>query len=75
MLDASLFITEHLPYGAQGLWAVVHTQSWIALGELEWLPFSVLRKSLDINLLGRLNESLSLSTLLILATFSQEPRA
>lgn len=52
MLDASLFITEHLPYGAQGLWALIHTQSWIALGELEWLPFSVLRKSLDLNLLG-----------------------
>lgn len=52
MLDASLFITEHLPYGAQGLWGLIHTQSWVALGELEWLPFPVLRKSLDLNVLG-----------------------
>lgn len=52
MLETSLFISKHLPYGAQGLWAVIHTASWIALGELEWMPFGVLRKSLDLNLLG-----------------------
>lgn len=52
LLETSLFIAKHLPYGAQGLWAVVHTASWIALGELEWMPFGVLRKSLDLNLMG-----------------------
>lgn len=52
MLEASLYISEHLPDGATGLWAVVHCASWVALGELEWIPFAVLRKSIDINLLG-----------------------
>lgn len=52
MLEASLYISEHLPDGAKGLWALVHCASWIALGELEWIPFAVLRKSIDINLLG-----------------------
>lgn len=52
LLEASVFISEHLPHGAQGLWAVIHCAYWIALGELEWIPFAVLRKSLDLNLLG-----------------------
>lgn len=52
MLEASLYISEHLPDGANGLWAVVHCATWVALGELEWIPFAVLRKSIDINLLG-----------------------
>jgi len=52
MLEASLYISEHLPDGASGLWAVVHCATWVALGELEWIPFAVLRKSIDVNLLG-----------------------
>lgn len=55
MLEASLYISEHLPDGAKGLWAVVHCATWVALGELEWIPFAVLRKSIDVNLLGKLN--------------------
>lgn len=50
MLEASLFISQNLPEG--GLWAVVHCATWVALGELEWIPFAVLRKSIDVNLLG-----------------------
>lgn len=53
MLEASLYISEHLPDGASGLWAVVHCATWVALGELEWIPFAVLRKSIDVNLLGK----------------------
>lgn len=53
MLEASLHITEHLPEGAKGIWALVHCAAWMALGELEWVPFQVLRKSVDINLLGK----------------------
>lgn len=52
MLEASLHISEHLPEGAKGIWALVHCATWMALGELEWVPFQVLRKSVDINLLG-----------------------
>ncbi|XP_058459699.1 D-beta-hydroxybutyrate dehydrogenase, mitochondrial isoform X1 [Malaya genurostris] len=52
MLEASLYITEHLPEGAEGLWALVHCDMWCALGELEWIPFPVLRKSFDVNVLG-----------------------
>lgn len=52
MLEASLFITEHLPDGEPGLWALIHCDLWCALGELEWVPFPVMRKSFDINVLG-----------------------
>lgn len=52
ILEASLYVTEHLPDGADGLWAIVHGETMVALGEIEWIPFSVLRKSIDINLLG-----------------------
>ncbi|XP_039957599.1 D-beta-hydroxybutyrate dehydrogenase, mitochondrial [Bactrocera neohumeralis] len=52
LLEAAVYISEHLPDGAYGLWAVVHCAHWVALGELEWIPFGVLRKSLDLNLLG-----------------------
>lgn len=43
ILAASLYAVEHLPDGASGLWAVVHTQSWVALGEIEWIPPQVSR--------------------------------
>ncbi|KAH8372576.1 hypothetical protein KR009_000135, partial [Drosophila setifemur] len=52
LLEAARYVSQHLPHGAEGLWSVVHCAHWIALGELEWIPFAVLRKSLDLNLLG-----------------------
>ncbi|XP_053671468.1 D-beta-hydroxybutyrate dehydrogenase, mitochondrial [Anopheles nili] len=52
MLKASLSIVEQLPEGEPGLWALIHCDLWSALGELEWVPFPVLRKSFDINVLG-----------------------
>ncbi|XP_030554112.1 D-beta-hydroxybutyrate dehydrogenase, mitochondrial [Drosophila novamexicana] len=52
LLEAARYVSQHLPHGAEGLWALVHGAHWIALGELEWIPFAVLRKSLDLNLLG-----------------------
>ncbi|XP_070851276.1 D-beta-hydroxybutyrate dehydrogenase, mitochondrial isoform X2 [Drosophila suzukii] len=52
ILEAARFVSQHLPHGAEGLWSVVHCAHWVALGELEWIPFAVLRKSLDLNLLG-----------------------
>lgn len=52
MLQASLFIAENLPDGPSGLWAVIHAECFSALGELEWIPFPVMRKALDINVLG-----------------------
>lgn len=38
ILAASLYAVEHLPDGAPGLWAVIHAASWVALGEIEWIP-------------------------------------
>ncbi|CAG9562544.1 unnamed protein product [Danaus chrysippus] len=52
ILSASLYIVDHLPEGAQGLWAIVNCESWCALGELEWVPFSVIRRAMEVNLLG-----------------------
>lgn len=56
ILSASLYIAEHLPDGADGLWALVNAASWCALGELEWVPFSVIRRATDINLLGKFSK-------------------
>ncbi|XP_045536043.1 estradiol 17-beta-dehydrogenase 2 [Papilio machaon] len=55
ILSASLYIVDHLPEGAQGLWAIVNCESWCALGELEWVPFSVIRRAMEVNLLGKFN--------------------
>jgi len=52
MLQASLYIAENLPDGPSGLWAVIHAECFTGLGELEWIPFPVMRKALDINVLG-----------------------
>ncbi|XP_017768973.1 PREDICTED: D-beta-hydroxybutyrate dehydrogenase, mitochondrial [Nicrophorus vespilloides] len=52
ILAASLYAVEHLPDGAPGLWAVVHCAQWVALGEIEWIPHQVIKKSTNINLLG-----------------------
>lgn len=38
ILAASLYAVENLPDGAAGLWAVIHANSWVALGEIEWIP-------------------------------------
>lgn len=51
VLAASLYAVEHLPDGAPGLWAVVHAQSWMALGEIEWIPPQVGYPSFDKSLL------------------------
>lgn len=52
ILSASLYIVDHLPEGAQGLWAIINCESWCALGELEWVPFSVIKRAMEVNLLG-----------------------
>lgn len=38
ILAASLYAVAHLPDGANGLWAVIHSATWVALGEIEWIP-------------------------------------
>lgn len=35
-----------------GLWALVHAAAWVTLGECEWVPPSVLKRSIDINFIG-----------------------
>jgi NAD(P)-dependent dehydrogenase (short-subunit alcohol dehydrogenase family) len=52
MLEASLFINENLPENASGLWALAHCDNWAAIGELEWIPTCVIRKAIDINIIG-----------------------
>ncbi|KAH1027356.1 hypothetical protein HUJ05_000884 [Dendroctonus ponderosae] len=52
ILAASLSVVEHLPDGAHGLWAVVNAASWVALGEIEWIPLQVIKKATEINFLG-----------------------
>ncbi|XP_012280679.1 D-beta-hydroxybutyrate dehydrogenase, mitochondrial isoform X1 [Orussus abietinus] len=47
-----LYVNENLPDGAPGLWALIHTAAWVALGECEWVPTSVLKRSLEINFFG-----------------------
>lgn len=41
ILAASLYIVEHLPDDASGLWAVIHAANYFALGEIEWIPYEV----------------------------------
>lgn len=62
ILSASLYIAEHLPDGADGLWALVNAASWCALGELEWVPFSVIRRATDINLLGKFSKNILMTS-------------
>lgn len=50
--SAFLYVNENLPDGAPGLWALVHAAAWVTLGECEWVPPMVLRKSTDINFTG-----------------------
>lgn len=47
-----LYVNENLPEGAPGLWALVHAAAWVTLGECEWVPPSVLKRSIDINYIG-----------------------
>ncbi|XP_020707487.2 D-beta-hydroxybutyrate dehydrogenase, mitochondrial isoform X2 [Athalia rosae] len=47
-----LYINEHLPDGAPGLWALVNAEAWVALGECEWIPSTVLKRSVDVNFIG-----------------------
>lgn len=39
-------------YLITGLWALIHAAAWVTLGECEWIPPSVLRRSVDINFIG-----------------------
>jgi len=39
-------------YVISGLWALVHAAAWVTLGECEWVPPSVLKRSIDINFVG-----------------------
>ncbi|XP_043605503.1 D-beta-hydroxybutyrate dehydrogenase, mitochondrial isoform X2 [Bombus pyrosoma] len=34
------------------LWALIHAAAWVTLGECEWVPPSVLKRSIDINFIG-----------------------
>lgn len=52
MQEAAKFIENNLPDGATGLWALLHCDQWNAIGELEWIPPAVLKKSLDVNVAG-----------------------
>ncbi|XP_033211006.1 D-beta-hydroxybutyrate dehydrogenase, mitochondrial [Belonocnema kinseyi] len=47
-----LYVNENLPDGAPGLWALVHADTWVTLGECEWIPSSVLKRSIDANVIG-----------------------
>ncbi|XP_043499310.1 D-beta-hydroxybutyrate dehydrogenase, mitochondrial [Polistes fuscatus] len=47
-----LYVNENLPDEAPGLWALVHAAAWVTLGECEWVPPSVLKRSIDINFIG-----------------------
>lgn len=52
MVEASIFINEHLPENSAGLWALVHCENWAAIGELEWIPTCVVKKAIDVNIVG-----------------------
>lgn len=47
----SIFIISHYnkKYLIAGLWGLVHANAWITLGECEWVPLTVVKKSIDIN--------------------------
>ncbi|XP_076676233.1 D-beta-hydroxybutyrate dehydrogenase, mitochondrial isoform X2 [Andrena cerasifolii] len=47
-----LYVNENLPDGAPGLWALIHAAAWVTLGECEWVPSSVLKRSIDVNVIG-----------------------
>ncbi|XP_076620232.1 D-beta-hydroxybutyrate dehydrogenase, mitochondrial isoform X3 [Colletes latitarsis] len=42
----------HYMYSTLGLWALIHAAAWVTLGECEWVPSSVLKRSIDINFIG-----------------------
>lgn len=46
VLAASLYIVEHLPDDATGLWAIIHAANYFALGEVEWIPHEVIENLL-----------------------------
>jgi 3-hydroxybutyrate dehydrogenase len=52
MHEAAKFIEDSLPDGANGLWGLLHCDQWNAIGELEWIPPAVLKKSLEVNVAG-----------------------
>nr|XP_022911639.1 D-beta-hydroxybutyrate dehydrogenase, mitochondrial-like [Onthophagus taurus] len=52
ILAASLYIVEHLPDDAPGLWAVIHAANYFAMGEIEWIPYDAVKKATEVNLVG-----------------------
>lgn len=46
------YILRHYTHVILGLWALVHAAAWVTLGECEWVPPSVLKRSIDINFIG-----------------------
>lgn len=52
ILSGSLYVVEHLPAGAPGLWAVVHCAGSMPVGEIEWIPHKVIKQATEITLLG-----------------------
>jgi len=52
MKEAATFIEKNLPDGSLGLWALLHCEQWTAIGELEWIPQEVLKKAIDVNIMG-----------------------
>lgn len=51
MQEAVKFIETHLPGGTIGLWGFVPCDQWTAIGELEWIPQTVLKRALDVNII------------------------
>ncbi|XP_066999152.2 D-beta-hydroxybutyrate dehydrogenase, mitochondrial [Anabrus simplex] len=49
---AAEYVKQNLPPGATGLWALVNNATWASFGEVEWVPFAVLKKAADVNLLS-----------------------
>ncbi|PSN42186.1 hypothetical protein C0J52_09864 [Blattella germanica] len=50
MNEALDYITKHLP--VHGLWGIVNNAGWSTFGHVEWVPISVCKKSLEVNVWG-----------------------
>ncbi|KAJ9589699.1 hypothetical protein L9F63_017105, partial [Diploptera punctata] len=44
------YVTAHLP--PKGLWGIVNNAGWSTFGHVEWVPISVCKKSLEVNVWG-----------------------
>jgi len=52
IIECNELFLRHRCYVISGLWALVHAAAWVTLGECEWVPPSVLKRSIDINFIG-----------------------